>query len=241
MDLSTFERKIYSQNGEDGVTVQLINMIYPDPNNKYYVEFGVENGRECNTRILREQFQWTGLQMDGGYENPAINLRREYITKDNIVPLFRKYSVPTHINLLCIDIDFNDFYCLHAILENYSCDILICEYSAFHSPSVDAVVRYDERGRWDGSNYFGASLLAFENLARRYNYSLIYCDNNGVNAFFIHNDIIREKNLNFINFGDIQKIYRKGGYGPGPNGSHPPDRRNRTYITSEEAMQLYRA
>lgn len=114
MDLSVFENKIFSQNGEDGITMKLVELIYDidDNNDKFYVEFGVENGSECNTRILREKYNWNGLQMDGGNENSSINLRREFIMKENVVELFRKYNVPNRINLLSVDIDFNDFYCL---------------------------------------------------------------------------------------------------------------------------------
>lgn len=32
--------------------------------------------------------------MDGGNENPAINLHKEFITSDNIVDLFKKHEVP---------------------------------------------------------------------------------------------------------------------------------------------------
>jgi hypothetical protein len=33
MDLSVFEKKIFSQNGEDGVTMKLVEMIYTDSKN----------------------------------------------------------------------------------------------------------------------------------------------------------------------------------------------------------------
>jgi hypothetical protein len=42
----------------------------------YYVEFGVEDGSECNTRLLRERYGWSGLLMDGGYHRPEINLHK---------------------------------------------------------------------------------------------------------------------------------------------------------------------
>jgi len=74
IDLELFEFKLYSQNGEDGIITKLIDLIYENNKyNKYYVEFGVENGSECNTRILREQYNWSGLQMDGSNENEFIN------------------------------------------------------------------------------------------------------------------------------------------------------------------------
>jgi hypothetical protein len=41
------------------------NNALPAP---YYIEFGVEDGRECNSRLLREQHGWHGLMMDGGNE-----------------------------------------------------------------------------------------------------------------------------------------------------------------------------
>ena len=91
MDLSLFEKKVFSQNGEDGITMKLCELIYGENNdNKFYVEFGVENGSECNTRILGEKYNWKGLQMDGSNENNKINLKREFIMKENLVELLKK-------------------------------------------------------------------------------------------------------------------------------------------------------
>ena len=239
MDLSCFENKIFSQNGEDGITIKLIELIYNgDNDNKFFVEFGVENGYECNTRILRENYNWNGLQMDGGYEDDRINLRKEFIMKENIIELFVKYNVPQNINLLSVDIDFNDFYCLKEILAVYTCDIIICEYNASHSANEDKVVIYNKNEKWDHlSNYFGASLLAIDKLAKKYNYSLIYCNANGVNCFFVHNDIIESKKLQFKDIGDVEKIYKPPKYRHGSNG-HPEDLYNRQYITFDEAINL---
>jgi hypothetical protein len=239
MDLICFENKIFSQNGEDGITMKLIELFYDNNNdNNFFVEFGVENGNECNTRILREKYNWEGLQMDGGNENDKINLRKEFIIKENVVELFRKYNVPYNINVLSVDIDFNDFYCLKEILTNYQCDIIICEYNGTHLANEDKIVIYNKNGRWDGSNYFGASLLSLDKLAKKYNYSLIYCNKNGVNCFFIHNNIIIDKNLQFKNIGNVEKIYKPARYGSGPNGGHRQDLSNREYISFEEAINL---
>ena len=54
--MNCFEKKIFSQNGEDGITEKLIELIYNGDNNKFFVEFGVQKGIECNTRILREKY-----------------------------------------------------------------------------------------------------------------------------------------------------------------------------------------
>jgi hypothetical protein len=238
IDLQLYEQKIYSQNGEDGVLIKLLELCYNNDNKdgKFFVEFGVQNGMECNTRILREKYNWKGLQMDGGFENKQINLHREYITKDNILFLFKKYNVPLHINCLSVDIDSNDFYCLKKILDVYVCDIIICEYNSSWLSCDDKIIIYNENASWDGSNYFGASLLSLNKLALKYGYSLVYCNNNGVNCFFVNNDIITKHNLNFKDIRNIEKIYKPARYGQGPNGGHMQDRKNRPWIDFDNAM-----
>jgi hypothetical protein len=236
MNLNNFERRIYSQNGEDGITIEILIRLYDDMYNKYYVEFGTQDAKECNTRILREHFGWTGLLMDGFHENKDINLQKEFIMKENIVNLFQKYNVPKKFNLLSIDIDYNDFYVLYEILKNYTMDIVILEYNASFLPNEDAVIQYDPKGMWDGSNYYGASLLAYQNLMTKYGYSLVATDYKGVNAFYINNDILEEHLYKFINVNDIEKLYNSPKYNIGPRGGHPKDPKHRKYIKSTDLI-----
>ena len=53
------EKKIFSQNGEDGILEAIFDRI--GEGQKYYVEFGTENGNEVNTRFLRERIFERGL------------------------------------------------------------------------------------------------------------------------------------------------------------------------------------
>ena len=55
------ERRITSQNGEDGVIEAIFEAI--GTTNRYFVEFGCGDGTECNGSHLLEQ-GWTGLLMD---------------------------------------------------------------------------------------------------------------------------------------------------------------------------------
>ena len=51
LTLKLKEKKVYSQNGEDGVIESVFENI--GTTNKIYVEFGTENCTECNSRYLR--------------------------------------------------------------------------------------------------------------------------------------------------------------------------------------------
>src|ERR1041385_8128756 len=57
------EFKVFSQFGDDGIIQYLIHRLAPLPDK--FVEFGVENYRESNTRFLLLNNNWRGLVMDG--------------------------------------------------------------------------------------------------------------------------------------------------------------------------------
>ena len=234
IDLTPYEKKVYSQNGEDGVIHKIFEII--GTSTKDFVEFGVEGGEECNTRFLREKMGWKGLMMDGNSYNPFINLQNEFITAENINSLFQKYQVPYDFDLLSIDIDYNDFYVWNAIDENYKPRVVVVEYNASHLPNEDKIVLYNPSTMWDGTNYCGASILALFKLGRKKGYSLVYVENRGVNLFFIRDDIIADKELRFKNINDVEQLYKRANYGTGPRGGHVQDPYNRIYISADEVL-----
>ena len=59
-NLAAAERKVHSQNGEDGVIAALFAAL--GTTNRHFVEFGVEDGTECNCAKLLDE-GWTGLMM----------------------------------------------------------------------------------------------------------------------------------------------------------------------------------
>lgn len=233
VDLSQYEKKIYSQNGEDGIALKLFELF--SPVSKYYVEFGGYDGYiYCNTRYFREHKGWRGLLLDGSHENLSINLQKEFITAENINYLFEKYQVPYDLDLLVIDINYNDFYVWKAIDEKYKPKVIIIEYNATHLPHEDKVVYYDPIFMWDGSNYYGASILALYRLGKKKGYSLVYAERRAVNLFFVRDDLITQSGIDFKDVNDVIKLYQTPNYGIGPNGGHPQDRYNRPYLASYE-------
>ena len=120
------EKKVFSQQGEDGVLQRLTEVINVKRNG-FYVEFGTQTGVEINTRLLREQFNWTGLLMDGSNQNPAINLFKETILFSNILDLFEKHEIQDNIDIFSEDTDYADYWIVKRILTKYHPKIVVHE------------------------------------------------------------------------------------------------------------------
>ena len=71
------------------------------------------------------------LLMDGGNENPDINLKKVFFWPDNILELFKKFGVKKKFDLLSVDVDSYDFFMLEKILEaKYAPRVIVAEYNA---------------------------------------------------------------------------------------------------------------
>ena len=108
---------------------------------------------------------------------------KEFITAENINALFRKYGVPEAFDLLSIDIDGNDYWVWRAIAHRPR--VVVIEYNAHPPPQERKAIVYDPAFRWNGSDYFGASLRAMKELGDQKGYTLVHCERTGANAFFV--------------------------------------------------------
>ncbi|CAF1488242.1 unnamed protein product [Adineta ricciae] len=214
------EFKIFSQNGEDGVLLWIFANIGTVNSPPRFVEFGTENGNECNTRFLRQQLGWEGLMMDGNHDIPSINLFKEMVTAENINQLLEKYQTPALIDLLSIDLDFDDYYVWKSILQanRYHARVVVIEYNYLIPPNENRVVdRFQDTRRWTGSTHYGAGILAMAALGRAYNYTLVYAEKNGVNLFFIQKDILLKQQI-LDRVPPVQRLHVKK---PQTGWSHP--------------------
>ncbi len=200
--LAEAEFKVWSQWGEDGIIEHLLRHIpVPRP---VFVEFGVENYREANTRFLLRNRNWSGLVMDGSPENIAfirndpISWRHDlkavaaFITRENINQLITDAGIAGDIGILSVDIDGNDYFVWDAI-SSISPRLVIAEYNAIFGPSAAVSVPYAAdfcRTTAHYSNlYWGCSLAALHHLAEKKGYILVGCNSNGNNAFFVRRDM----------------------------------------------------
>ncbi|NIA67898.1 FkbM family methyltransferase [Pelagibius litoralis] len=196
--LNAFGYALYSQADEDGILAEIFKRIGVGP--RTFVEFGCGNGLENNTHALILD-GWRGLWMDANESQIAsaerqfadvvaqdrLHIRLALLDPHNINGLIGEYF-EGEIDLLSVDIDGNDFH----VLKEISCinpRVIVVEYNARKGPTIDWVIAYNAAHRWDGTDYFGASLKAYEHLLKERGYLLVGCSISGVNAFFVREDL----------------------------------------------------
>ena len=204
-DLGDVEFSCFSQWGEDGIINWLISKLPSIP--KKFIEFGVENYQESNTRLLLYLHNWQGLVIDSSNDHIQdikaqdiswryqLNAVSSHITKDNINQLLEKNGMTSDIGLLSIDIDGNDYYVWQSI-DIIKPVIVVVEFNAVLGDIHSITVPYNPdffRTKAHYSNlYFGASLMALIDLGKEKGYTFVGTNTNGVNAFFIRNDFASE-------------------------------------------------
>jgi hypothetical protein len=205
LDLHQAEFKVFSQFGDDGIIQYLVHRLQPLPDT--FVEFGVANYRESNTRFLLLNNNWRGLVLDGNensinyiqqdeiYWRHTLTARRAFITRDNINELLHEAGFAGEIGLLSIDIDGNDYWVWEkiAIVDPV---IVIVEYNSVFGPNLAVTILYEPQfarhQAHHSGQFWGASLHALKLLADRKGYSLVGCNSAGNNAYFVRNDKVAD-------------------------------------------------
>src|SRR5580693_2423558 len=224
--------KTYSQSDEDGIIQEIFSRI--GTGNRTFVEFGVESGIECNSvKLLVEG--WRGLWLEGSatrimqihknfqafLDERRLAVNEAFVAAENINALLEQGGVTGEIDFLSIDIDNNDYWVWKAITVIQP-RVVVIEYNAALRPPLSLVVPYDPERRWDGSNYFGASLEALVRLGRDNGYRIVGCNFSGANAFFVRDDIAGN---HFLDPATAEEHYEppryffpmlKGGHSPRP-------------------------
>jgi hypothetical protein len=206
LDLHQVEFKVFSQFGDDGIIQYLVHRLQPLPDT--FVELGVENYRESNTRFLLVNNNWRGLVLDGDedsinyiqrdeiYWRHTLTACRAFITRENINELLREAGFTGEIGLLSIDIDGNDYWVWEKI-GIVDPVVVIIEYNSIFGPDLAVTIRYEPQFARHQAHYsgqfWGASLQALKLLADRKGYSLVGCNSAGNNAYFVRNDKVADQ------------------------------------------------
>jgi hypothetical protein len=188
--------KYFSQNDEDGITLEIIRRI--GIKKGVALEYGVGDGLENNTLILLMS-GWDVIWIGG--EDIKIRIpencknllfRKDWVTKENCTMLVSsclEERQRDHVDFLSIDLDGNDIHILRTLLASgLRPAILVVEYNGKFPPPIKWETRYNPEHRWDGSDYQGASIQSFTDLAEQYGYRLVCCNISGVNAYFVRSE-----------------------------------------------------
>ncbi len=201
--LADAEFKVFSQFGDDGIIQYLLQQVDIPEDKRIFIEFGVQDYRESNTRFLLMNDNWSGLVLDGSADNidtivadaqfwrHDLTAVAAFIDRDNVNDLFARNGFNGEIGLLSIDIDGNDYWVWESI-DVVNPIIVVCEYNSVFGYEHAVTVPYDpgfQRGSAHYSNlYWGVSLKALCLLASRRGYAFVGCNSAGNNAYFIRRD-----------------------------------------------------
>ena len=242
-DIRQAEFKVFSQWGDDGIIQFLVS--YLDIPTKTFIEFGVEDYSESNTRFLLINNNWKGVVLDGNpkdiqyiqedeiYWRHDLTAKQVFVTAENINQVIKESGFTGEIGLLHIDIDGNDYWVWKSI-EVVNPIIVIVEYNSVFGMDRAITVPYNpsfDRTEAHYTNlYFGASLKALVQLGEMKEYYFIGCNSNGNNAYFVRRNKIKDLEIKSIQEGYVASRFRESVDKKG----------NRTFITGENRIELLR-
>ncbi|MDC0876655.1 hypothetical protein OAP78_06950 [Candidatus Pelagibacter sp.] len=218
--LEDAELKFYSQNGEDGIIdyiIQKLNLKKPN-----FVELGIGDYSESNTRFLYEKYYSNGLVVDiqknlkkkvssnVSLWRGNLNVLEKKISSENINEILSN-NADFEIDVFSIDIDGIDYWILKEINSKIS-KLVIIEYNSIFGPDLEVTVPnnkdFDRTKEHYSNLYYGASLKAYVNLMKEKGYYFLGVNRLRNNAFFINNDFSKKfffnklKDMNLINSTD---------------------------------------
>ena len=223
-ELLKFKKNIFSQSGEDGIIPEIFKRIQKKGKvklDKKCCEFGAWDGMHLsNTYNLIKNYHYQAVLIEGDKKKFAelsdnipdkriikINKFVEFSGKNKLDNILKKYKFPKNFDFLSIDIDGNDYHIFKG-LYIYQPKLICIEFN----PTIPNEVSFIQKA--DMKVNQGSSALALIKLAQKKLYYPVVAT--AYNLFFIKNtlkkyviknqnykinDLINEKNKNFIFIG----------------------------------------
>lgn len=199
------EFSVYSQWGDDGIIDFLTSYLDFEANT--FLEFGVEDYSEANTRFLLKTKNWTGFVMDGSrqhikkikedelYWQHELVAKEAFITAENINELITEAGFANNLDLLHIDIDGNDYHIWKAI-TCVNPILVIMEYNSIFGSNQAWTIPYEpnfvRQNKHYSHLYCGCSLLSYCDLAEEKGYAFVGSNRAGNNAYFVRKDKLKQ-------------------------------------------------
>ncbi len=227
--LNKFGKKSFSQSDEDGITIEILRRIN-SLSNGTFAEFGVGDGTENNTLILKS-LGWKGFWVGGDdlvfetkQSDENFSYFKVWVTNENIIEITKTgmSNLKTQqLDVISLDFDGNDYHFVKNLLTHgIKPKLFIVEYNAKFIPPIKWVMDYDPNHMWNVDDYFGASLASFVEMFKEFGYALVCCNaHTGCNAFFVKTDYLHlfpeiPKDISFIYSPPRYTVLKSYGHKP---------------------------
>ena len=183
---------VYSQHEEQRIIETILSSV---PITKIAVEVGINTGAKGNSTVLQgntvslKQHGWKCLWIDAKTNHPEVVKKK--IFDGNINTVLDQEFGDKQIGIFSIDIDSDDWHVTRAVLqEGRRPDMFICETNSYLDPMQDLVMpRGHRKLQHKKSICHGATLNAFYNLFKKFNYNFYCTTKLGTNSFWLKQDL----------------------------------------------------
>lgn len=190
--------KIFSQYNEDGIIQAILRSIRV-PIVQEFVEIGIQDYSESNTRFLLQGCGWRGTVIDGSkklldrLEQSRIswrfgpNIVHSWVTMYNVNTIIPAGS---QASLISIDIDGNDIWLIKGL--EHRPIILISEFNPVFGAAAKIATPYsdgfDRFHYHESGQCYGCSISALAEVCNSKGYKLVAISSGLNNAFFVRED-----------------------------------------------------
>jgi len=215
--LSDVDYKVFSQNGEDGILDYLLTSLSIE--NPKFLEIGVGDFTECNTRFIFDRCSAKGTIIDciNNFEEKVkknvelwkgdLKIINKKINTENIHDLIENSDCFLDLDIFSLDIDGIDYWILNELPENFS-KIVVLEYNPLFGSNLEATVpnlpNFDRTSYHYSNLCFGMSLKAAINLMFKKNFYFVGTNLFKNNVFFVNNKFFKKKYFKNLQVKSIQ-------------------------------------
>lgn len=210
--LNRFGRNKYSENGEDGIVLELFRRLGIDRG--WIVEFGAWDGKVASNtfRLIEEsdQFRAVYIECDATRYQDLMATANEVNGRilpvcafvqstgpESLSAILSRTPVPPEFELLSIDVDSIDYF-IWMHLDDYRPKLVIIEINSSILPDVEYL-------HGDGEKP-GSSFLSTLKLGHQKGYTLV-CHTG--NMFFVRNDLMPRLRIQKAYLEDPARLFRR--------------------------------
>ena len=203
--IADIDYKVFSQHGEDGIIDFLLKKLNIEK--PKFIEIGVGDYTECNTRFLFESRSAKGLIIDCLKDLKSevtknlklwkgdLKIDEIYINSENVTKILKKHNFENDIDFFSLDIDGIDYWIIKSLPSNFS-KVAVIEYNPvfgyLHEITVPNINEFNRKSYHYSNLCYGVSLRALIKIMESKNFYFLGTNLRRNNAFFVSKDYKKE-------------------------------------------------